>query len=72
MLNPKMLQYFMDLCCALSPENLHCDGEISRAEANRKYANLMRKWRAGERLVGHPVSEETVWMQYLDSRKVTS
>ena len=21
----------------LSPENLHCDGEISRAEANRKY-----------------------------------
>ena len=22
---------------ALSPENLHCDGEISPAEANRKY-----------------------------------
>ena len=21
----------------LSPENLHCDGEISRAEANKKY-----------------------------------
>ena len=26
-----------DLDCALSPENLHCDGEISRAEADRKY-----------------------------------
>ena len=25
------------LDCALSPENLHCDGEISRAEAQRKY-----------------------------------
>ena len=26
--------------CALSPENLHCDGEISRAEAQRKYKYL--------------------------------
>ena len=26
-----------DLDCKLSPENLHCDGEISNAEANRKY-----------------------------------
>jgi len=26
----------------LSPENLHCDGEISRAEANRKY-NFLAK-----------------------------
>ena len=25
---------------ALSPENLHCDGEISAAEANRKYRFL--------------------------------
>ena len=26
----------------LSPENLSCDGEISRAEANRKYKYLTR------------------------------
>ena len=26
----------------LSPENLYCDGEISRAEANRKYKYLSR------------------------------
>jgi hypothetical protein len=25
----------------LSPENLHCDGEISRAQAQRKYNKLM-------------------------------
>ena len=25
------------LDCKLSPENLHCDGEISNAEAQRKY-----------------------------------
>ena len=28
--------------CALSPENLHCDGEISAAEANRKFRFLTR------------------------------
>lgn len=26
----------------LSPENLHCDGEISTAEANRRYNFLMK------------------------------
>ena len=28
------------LDCKLSPENLHCDGEISNAEAQRKYRFL--------------------------------
>lgn len=27
---------------ALSPENLHCDGEISAAEANRKFRFLTK------------------------------
>jgi DUF1680 family protein len=62
-LTPEMLEYFMRLACALSPENLHCDGEISMAEANREYIRLMREWRAGERLVGHPVHEDDVWVQ---------
>lgn len=63
MLAPNMLEYFMTLACALSPENLHCDGEISLAEANRKYVDLMRKWRAAERVVGHAVHEDDVWVQ---------
>lgn len=28
--------------CKLSPENLHCDGEISRSEAQEKYNYLSR------------------------------
>jgi len=35
---------FINLASSLSPENLHCDGEISRAEAQRKYNRLMREW----------------------------
>jgi hypothetical protein len=28
--------------CALSPENLSCDGELPRAEVNRRYRQLTR------------------------------
>lgn len=28
--------------CDLSPENLHCDGEISAAKAHRKYVHLVK------------------------------
>ena len=28
--------------CALSPENLSCDGELSRTEVNRRYRHLTR------------------------------
>jgi len=31
-----------DLSCALSPENLTCDGELSRGEVQNKYRMLMR------------------------------
>jgi hypothetical protein len=34
-----------DLDCQLSPENLHCDGEISVAEANRKYIYLEKVYK---------------------------
>jgi hypothetical protein len=43
LLNAKDRQEIADrIDSALSPENLHCDGEISRAEANRKYKYLTR------------------------------
>lgn len=31
-----------DIDCSLSPENLTCDGELSRAQVNAKYRNLTR------------------------------
>ena len=40
------------LACQLSPENLHCDGEISRAQAQRKYNYYMRVHRDLERHTG--------------------
>ncbi len=64
MKTPVPAQYhksFMNLASRLSPENLHEDGEISRAEAQRKYNHLMREWAKLEALVGRTVDEDEVW-----------
>jgi hypothetical protein len=49
------LHEFRSLANQLSPENLHCDGEVSRAEANRRYRRIMKRWRALEKAVGRKV-----------------
>lgn len=54
-------QEFENLACALSPEHLHCDGESSPAQAQRKYDAIMKKWRALEDKVGRNVSEDELW-----------
>lgn len=43
------------LACNLSPENLHCDGEITRAQAQTKYNFYMRVHRDLERVTGKPI-----------------
>ena len=43
LLRAKDRQHIAEIIDArLSPENLSCDGELSRAETNRRYRNLAR------------------------------
>ncbi len=57
-LDAALLREFVDLATRLSPEWLTCDGECSAAEINRRYAKLMREWRALERQAGRAVTED--------------
>jgi len=41
--------------CKLSPENLHCDGEISPSQALAKYKILIKKRAALEKQLGETV-----------------
>jgi len=41
--------------CKLSPENLHCDGEISHAQAMKKYKILMAERNKLEKELGEKV-----------------
>jgi hypothetical protein len=54
-------QEFLSLASRLSPENLHCDGEVSRTEAKRRQAQIMREWRSLEKRVGRKITEDQVW-----------
>ena len=46
---------------ALSPENLHCDGEISATAARRRGAALTARLKACFRELGREVSEKEAW-----------
>lgn len=49
---------FESLLCAMSPENLYCDGEASAAQARRTLAELNRKWSLLEDYIGFKVAKE--------------
>ena len=55
-----IFQKFTELTSRLSPENLCCDGEISRAEVNRRHKRIMVEWRTLEMHVGRKVSTEEI------------
>ena len=57
----EILNDFAGLVCRLSPENLCCDGEISRAEVNRRFRQIQKEWKALEKEIGHKVSEDQVY-----------
>lgn len=52
---------FENLVGELIPENLHADGEISPAQAMRKYRRLKAEWQQLETRVGRKVTEDEVW-----------
>jgi|TARA_R100001530_G_scaffold135741_2_gene113742 hypothetical protein len=55
---------FLNLANYMSPENVSCDGELSRTETNRKYSKLQTQWRKLEKKVGCRVEEDEVWDWY--------
>jgi hypothetical protein len=60
-LTPEFLAAFGRLTNRLSPENLHCDGEISRAQAMKRKKQILQEWDALEKQVGRKVTEEETY-----------
>ena len=52
---------FASICIKLSPENLHCDGEISNAEAQAKAVVLNKAWGELEVIFGRRVDEDEAY-----------
>lgn len=55
------LQWARKIECALSPENLTCDGELSRADVKRKAAMLNAAMAHVEKVAGRKFSESEIF-----------
>lgn len=52
---------FLDIYSALSPENLTCDGELSRSQVERKHRRLMKEFRDLVAETGYEPSESEAY-----------
>ena len=52
-----------------SPENLSCDGELSRTAINKKFRAIKAEWKEVERLLGRKVSNDEVEMMMIERWK---
>lgn len=59
-LSENLFKKFDSLTGRLSPENLNCDGEISRHEARRRYQQIIKEWKELEVQAGRKVTEEEI------------
>lgn len=57
----QLLSHLERIACDLSPENLHCDGEISVTAARLKARELNKEWKEVENLLGRKVSESEIY-----------
>jgi hypothetical protein len=69
-LSREMVERFMAIAGALSPENLMADGERTHAAAARIKRSLLARWTALEAEVGRgAVTEDEVWGAFMASRR---
>lgn len=60
---------FERLAVARSPENLTCDGELSRKQVIARHSSIMREWVALEKKVGRKVSLDEIERQMYERRR---
>jgi hypothetical protein len=59
-MDAKIRESFERLVCELSPENLCCDGELSKTQVRAKLAGIRREWKALEKLAGRKVAQDEI------------
>ena len=64
MTQQEIISELRDIEGELSPENLHCDGEISYGQAMKKRAELIRKQQRLIKLLGREPTFEELYGRY--------
>jgi hypothetical protein len=61
--NTAIWNKFSSLLSQLSPENLSCDGELTRAQITFRKQVIKKEWEYLELALGHKVTEEQVYQR---------
>lgn len=61
MLTMELKARFIGLAARLSPENLSCDGELSKSQIKARLSAIRKEWTALEKQAGRKVSEDEPW-----------
>jgi hypothetical protein len=61
----EIMDNFNSLACRLSPENLCCDGELSKTQVQKRFAQIKKEWKALEKEIGHTVTEDEAFQHFL-------
>jgi len=67
--NDAIWNRFSSLLSQLSPENLSCDGELSRQQINFRKQVIKKEWEHLETALGHKVTEDQVYDRMLENRR---
>lgn len=68
----EIMENFLSLSSALSPENLHCDGEASHEQVQNKLKYINASWDKLEKEIGYTVTEDDAWSYSTEKRKKES
>ena len=56
-----LIDKIRDVHCGMSPENVSCDGECTRAETNRRMAKLQKELKALIKELGRTPTDEEIY-----------
>lgn len=65
----EIMEEFLQLACALSPENLTCDGEASEKDIQTNLKSIQKAWKELEEEIGYPITEEDTWSWHRNNMK---
>lgn len=65
----EIMEEFLQLACALSPENLTCDGEASQKDIQANLKSIKKAWNELEEEIGYPVTEDDTWTWHRNQMK---
>lgn len=68
----EIMDDFVGLAGALSPENLHSDGEASQEQVQKRLKSINTSWEKLEKEIGYTVTEEDAWRYSSEKRKTQS